>query len=333
MSIDQEIEFVRNWIMQNKRPAYMTTNKKELRIRCPYCGDSRKNPNTAHLYIQMQPPFQFYCQKCGSKGLFNEKTMRDFELYSSDIAMSIIEMDREYSKNNFSGRISYAKKNKHLENPVVESPTALNNLNYFNSRFQSNYTASFVQEKFKVVLDAPSFFSANNLHIMSNQYDFVNAIGFIVSDNSHVVFRDTSNMQPRRYFNLLLDENNCNAEKIYNIKSSISLMAPSVNLIITEGILDVIGLYNAGIGHEDNTIMAAACGKGFNAVILKYLHLGFLNLNVSIYSDSDVDRKFYENLKRQSPYLKGMQMKLYYNRLGKDYGVPKDQIDLQVSYL
>ena len=119
----------------------------------------------------------------------------------------------------------------------------------------------------------------------------------------------------------------------------IDIMQPVVNLVITEGIFDIIGVYThfyKNTQYEKNTIFAAACGKSYNAVILNYIRLGFLNLNISIYSDGDVDVNFYRELKDSNPYLKGSNITIFYNDLydpstgyGKDYGVKKEDIKLR----
>ncbi len=39
----------------------------EIIYRCPFCGDSQKNPNKGHLYINKRAN-QFKCQRCGQTG-------------------------------------------------------------------------------------------------------------------------------------------------------------------------------------------------------------------------------------------------------------------------
>ena len=41
--------------------------QKHIVIRCPYCGDSIKNPNHVHLYISLELPV-FYCVRCSTGG-------------------------------------------------------------------------------------------------------------------------------------------------------------------------------------------------------------------------------------------------------------------------
>ena len=44
-----------------------------------------------------------------------------------------------------------------------------------------------------------------------------------------------------------------------------------------------------------------------------------LNMNISIYSDCDVDVNFYRELKNSNPYLRGSNITIYYNDLYDTY--------------
>ena len=51
------------------------------------------------------------------------------------------------------------------------------------------------------------------------------------------------------------------------------------------------------------------------------------NIVINIFSDSDHDKYFYQNMMNElSPWVE--KINLYYNSIGKDYGVPKDKISL-----
>jgi hypothetical protein len=338
--MSDEIETVRELILKNKKPSYTTTNKKEVRVRCPYCGDSKKNPSSAHMYIEMRPPFRFHCFKCETSGVLNQQTLRDLGIYENDLNVSVINANKDYKQNQGVQKVSY-RKMQTLKNRPTGTIQAINSVNYFNNRYGTNYDESYIVEKFKCVTDAVQFFADNNIYVPAGQYQFDKAIGFISSDNSHVIFRDITNTQPRRYYNLALysKDNLDTISKTYNISNEIDMLEPKVNLVITEGIFDIIGVYNhfyKDTPNEKNTIFAAACGKGYNAVIINYIRMGFLNMNISIYSDADVDVSFYRELKNNSPYLKSQQITVYYNSLydkntgyGKDYGVRVEDIKLK----
>lgn len=328
-------EYVRETILKNKRPSYQTTNRKEVRVRCPYCGDSKTNKSSAHLYIEMKPPFRFHCFKCETSGVLNQDVLRDLDLNMNELRSTIVSANKNVKLTNTIGKISFKKKK--LQNTPVDTEISARAVQYFNNRYGSSYTNEYIVNKFKTVTDPIHFFEENKISIPNGQYDFANAIGFISSDNSHIIFRDISGRQPKRYFNLNLYQDEDVTSKSYNISNNIDIMEERVSLVITEGIFDIIGVYSHFYNeNSENTIFAAACGKAYNAIILKYIRMGFLDLDITIYSDADVDVSFYRNLKESSPYLKNIRLTIYYNSLydpetgyGKDYGVPKHQIKLR----
>lgn len=327
----EAIERVKSFILANKKPAFFTTSRKELRVRCPYCGDSRKDASHAHLYIEMKPPFRFYCQKCNTGGVLNAKTMRDFQLYDTEIAVSLTELNKNYqSKKGYS--VTTFKK-KEFEFPIVVSSSSTTSVNYFNSRYGTNFSNEEITNRFKAVTDGIAFFEKNNLQIPYQMYDISRAIGFLSSDNSHIIFRDTSGTQSRRYFNYAIYPDEFGVNKFYSIKTEIDMLTPEIDLVLCEGIFDIIGVYNYFYNQNKNIIFAAACGKGYNSVIANFIHKGFLNLNITIYSDGDVPLDFYRNLKMNSPYLKRTPITIFYNELEKDYGVPLERIKLRKSIL
>lgn len=328
-------EIIRDIILKTKKPSYQTTNHKEVRIRCPYCGDSKSNPTSAHLYIEMTAPFRFHCFKCETSGVLNTQSFRDMGLFDTELALNVIQANKQKSTNTGIQKISYKQRN--IKNPVFQTEATQKALQYFNGRFGTNYTTDFVNSKFKCILDPISFFNENHIH-PNVQFDYREAIGFLSSDNSHVIFRDYGGKQEKRYNNLNISfQDDSLISKSYNISSEISVMEPEINLVIAEGIFDIIGVNTYFYqGNEKNTIFAAACGKAYNAVILNYIRMGFLNLNVIIYSDADVDPSFYRALKNNAPYLKNSKITVYYNNLynlktkyGKDYGCKKEDIQLR----
>ena len=337
--MEDEVSVIRDLILKNKRPSYTTTNKKEVRVRCPYCGDSKKNKSSAHMYIEMRPPFRFHCFKCETSGVLNQQVLRDLDIYENNLNVSIIEANKNHRQNMnmqpFNFKIPKSK------NRAYDTVASINSVRYFNSRYGTDYDEQTLVSKFKCVTDALSFFNDNNIRVPPNQYDFSKSIGFISSDNSHIIFRDISNSQPKRYYNLALYGQDLitSISKTYNISNNIDMLEESVNLVITEGIFDIIGVYNhfyKDRPEEKNTIFAAACGKGYNAVISNFIRMGFLDFNLCIYSDGDVNLEFFRELKKQSPYLKLMNITIYYNSLynpdtgyGKDYGVKADDIKLK----
>jgi hypothetical protein len=332
-----KVEDIRSLILKNKKPSYNTTNRKEVRVRCPYCGDSQKNKTHAHMYIEIKPPFKFYCQRCSTSGVLNQQTLRDLDIYNNDLSMNIIETNKTIKNTDNIYKPVFNKKNIKLTKE--ETSFSKNALDYFQWRFNKSFTNDYIVDKFRAITNSAKFFEENYIQVPHRygkpMYDFDNSIGFLSSDGSHAIFRDITNQQAKRYFNFnLYNDEESPSGKIFNIKSSVDIMADEINLVLTEGVFDIVGVYEHLYRDKvdmskNNYIFAAAAGKGYNAVINHYIRMGFLNLNVTIYSDADVNVWFYRDLKNYSPYLKNIPLTIYYNTLEKDYGVPEDKIKLK----
>lgn len=311
-------------ILALRKPSYTTTSGMEIRVRCPYCGDSKKDLSQAHMYIQTQSPYKFFCQKCTTSGTLNNNVLKDLGIYDGEVAVQILEENKVARKASTVGHVSFKKKT--LLFPKIDSEQTPAS-RYFNSRFRTSYTASEISDNFKAIVDAKSFFELNKIYDPRG-YDFQNAIGFLSADNSHIIFRDITGKQYKRYHNLALNDNPMSS-KIYNIPTTIDLLSESITLVMAEGIFDIISIYeNFYKGVGNNYIFAAACGKSYESVIEKYIGLGFLNIKPIIYSDADVSATFYRNMKSKSIYLDSTIMTVYYNEYKdeKDFGVPKERI-------
>lgn len=325
-------EKVRETIKASVHPCYENTSKTELYCRCPYCGDSTKSKTSAHFYIRMEPPFLYNCFKCGKSGRMTRKTLEDLGVYDNDIAIGMASMassEADESKNAAKASLSQRKKIVLAE---AETETTKAGLAYLNGRFGSSIDLETANSKFRCSCDPAKFLKSIGV-VAPNGFDCSKSIGFVSSDESHLICRDITGKQERRYTNVNIakDGNDDSVSKIYNIASSIDVMSPEINLVITEGIFDVIGIYLAeyqGTGKEENTIFSAGCGKSYSSVVERFIRKGFLNMNVFIYSDADVDVGYFKEMLRHDPYMGQMKVRLFYNSESKDVGVPKDQIKL-----
>ena len=99
---------------------------------------------------------------------------------------------------------------------------------------------------------------------------------------------------------------------------------------IAEGVFDILGIYYNILNKYDyNTVYTAINGSGYLNVIKYILEQGLLcDVNVNIFSDADRAPDYYTNMiKTLAPFVN--DIRLFYNEIGKDYGVPKDQVRLK----
>ena len=66
------------------------------------------------MYIEMKPPFMFYCQRCDTSGVLNNQTLRDLGLYSNDLSVSVIEANKTIKRNQGVEKLNSVKFNTKL---------------------------------------------------------------------------------------------------------------------------------------------------------------------------------------------------------------------------
>ena len=108
-----------------------------------------------------------------------------------------------------------------------------------------------------------------------------------------------------------------------------NLLKPEINLVIAEGPFDIIGIKEYFYKDDNDSIFIAVNGKGYNPVLNRISRLGFINLNINIYSDADVDMDYYKQMKRYNSILMNNETRIYYNTIEKDYGIKKENIQLK----
>ena len=233
-----------NLLKEKGKRVLLPSNGLELRTRCPYCGDSRKNSSSAHMYISLEPPFLFNCFRCETSGRLTPKVLRDFDIDDSTFHVDIIECNKKYK--NKSSKTVKGKANFKIN--IYHKELAENSIKYLNKRYNTNYTlndADFLTETYRVILDPITFLYQNKIQIEENNpFNFVESIGFLSFDKTYAIFRNinpnTSNKM--RYQNIPLLGRNSNS-KMYAISTDIDLAEEKVNFIMTEGIFDIIGVY------------------------------------------------------------------------------------------
>ena len=317
------LEKFKSTILSKKKPSKITADGKEIWCRCPYCGDSTKHTNHGHFYIKADAPFKYYCQKCTEHGAFNNDVLRDLGLDTPELFIMLAELNAEYRN---SDHYVPPVEKRQLILREYNSILSRQNLQYINDRFKLNMDENYVRETYNIILDVPQFFQDNNIVTQMN-FGFAESIGILSNDKSHISFRDTSNTNPLRYIILTLNEI---GTKTCIVRAPLDVMSPVINVHLAEGMMDIIGIREFLVDKDaTNHIFVAACGKSYLRAIKTIIHRGFLNLNIHIYSDSDVPPTFFDYLKRENIEFTINPVNLYYNDVSKDFGVPKEQIKLR----
>ena len=330
-------------LKENLKVVYLTSGGKELVIRCPYCGDSSKSEVHAHLYIKMNDDhaFPFYCQKCMASGLLDKNLLKDLGINNYELSSNLTSINKEAKtlekryRKNLNDNFSIRKLNTNKLIIPEYTNKSKKKLDYLNSRFSFNLTPEEYINNYKVIFSFKDFLLKNEIeYIMCSDYMLKKLIkgyvGFLSADYNYIIFR---NIEPNcekkyRYYNYqIFDYDNSN--KFYIVKDKINLLQPKIDVVLTEGIFDIIGVKEYFFKDAKNTIFSAVCGKGYNLVLNYLSRLGFMDMNIHIFSDGDVPIEKYKAMIKYSNAMKNNRITIYYNSIEKDYGIKLDRIKLK----
>lgn len=311
-------------------------------VKCPICGEGHKRHNHGHCYIGLinnGPPVVYHCFIGECSGIVTPEFLHSMEIYDNELDNILNIFNKSYDKISKESRKIYMiqKKKDNLIIPNIEERNSnILKLNYLRKRMKIGFSFENCKD-LRMVFSLYDFLDANNIKPNLNRYkrkilDVVNNdyLGFLAANNSHIVFRNIRDNKNLRYLKYEIFDEPSLGNIIYNIPGTrCDIFSDDVNLHVAEGTFDILGVYNSIChGNKINNIYSACCGSGYLNTIRYFIKLGFIgNLNVNIYSDKDKDPTFYKktylNIK---PWVKSIN--IYYNELSKDYGVPKDEIEI-----
>lgn len=311
----------------------------QIALRCAFCGDSRKDPTKTRFYIKINPnndePILYNCFNCGVSGILTPSVLRTFDINELDMNSKLISFNKT----------SVKKINKQLgiyDNIFdfkVSTPanTKLNHIKkeYINNRLGLNLSFREMMA-LKIIFGLDEFLTQNKItevtlnknRLLALNEDYV---GFLSIRNEFIIYRDITNSHKLRYDKYSILKNIDNTRKFYSIPVNIDVMSSEpIQINLAEGAFDILGVYFHVLNqNKHNNIYAAVSGSAYTAVIKYFIQLGIFgdNVTVNIYSDSDKSPDYYKKLKSElGIWFK--DIKLYYNELGKDFGVPKDKISV-----
>lgn len=307
----------------------------ELGVRCPFCGDSVKDPNHHHLNIRINPddnePIVFRCLRCNISGLLTSDTLAMIGNVSTEYASALKKYNRLSSKK--SG-IIINKQKLDLKFPELKiTDGVIKKHKYIEHRLGLKLDIEELNNK-KIVYDFLGLMKYNNIENLNCSIEKAISlqnehVGFLSAKNDFINFRDISGNNKRYYIYKVL-KNFDTTGKFYIMPNNIDPFSTEMKTInIAEGVFDILGLYyHIFKKYEDNMIYTAINGAGYLNVIKYIMNQGVIcDVNVNIFSDSDRPPKYYYNMiERIEPFVNSVN--LYYNSLSKDYGVTEKEIKL-----
>lgn len=279
---------------------------------CPFCGDTHK-----HMYVKIDQdnddPVLYKCFKCAASGIMNQEWLDYFDI--TDIQIPKIKGQRRIQSSGVSDVI-----------PEL--------IDFEKDTINITECAEYIQKRVGVY---PSKNDLKAFQFVGNVFDYVTAYlgGDLKGLRGRVWFRlsngniagralDDGNSFRWRKRNRIDSYGNPCGGGIYIIKNQIDPYQ-TINICICEGVMDAIGLYyHAGI---NNAVFIACMGMDYQVGMKHALDMGIFgdSVNIRIFKDSNIDvvriNREWRNIFKS--------ITIYRNSIGKDYGVPCDQIEIE----
>ena len=321
-------------------PDTRVVNEQQIATRCFLCGDSTKNQYKKRLYIYLDPTNPrdyptYHCFNCFESGIFTSDMLHQMGIDSKD-AGTYLRTLYKASKNDDGSRVYKNHNRKDIDvklPPLVGDEKTLSKIKYLYNRIGYRIPREDFN-RLKIVFNLKEFLDYNNIKPNNQLVDILDRdyIGFLSVRNEYIILRDITNLNKFRYVKYNIFNIRNDAQSFYVSRASIDpLTNEDIHIIVTEGTFDTLGvMYNVLDGDIDNKIFISTCDGTFMQPILSFMRKGLVGNN--IYIDAYIDNDTRMDLKKIKNELKLFtpNFTVYYNRLSKDFGVPRDQIDRDI---
>lgn len=336
------------FLMQTFPDAKYASGKREIRMRCRFCGDS-KDPNEAHFYIKNvegEPHF-YNCFKCNEHGIFTAKTLRYFNEYNPEIAINLELYNRKIMNLPQNRKLMNELAAYRLYNDFVrDDALSRAKLQYINNRLGLNLSFKDCLDM-NIVLNLFDLLNRNHIQSYTRHPNIMEEldqsfIGFLSTDKSFVTLRNlregkVSKYVDKRYINYNIFNKANNSKRYYTIPTTIdTLSARPIEIHIAEGVFDILSIfYNLRGANRNQAIYSTISGNNYlgqiKSLLLSY---GFFNVIAHIYKDNDVPEYKILNLKNALKPI-GIPVYIHWNGYAgeKDFGVKPSRINECVQVL
>ena len=281
---------------------------------CPFCGDTKN-----HLYVKIKldddSPVVYNCFKCNASGIINQKFLEYFGLEDTVHLPKWDGIHRRKLNTNDTART--------VANPIlIDDTTDIHDVcQYINKRVGVLPTIQDLQA-FQYV-PKPFDYAREYLGNHNGERFFNGKVWFRLT-NGNIIGRSIDDDAKYRW--LRYRTNKVIGNGLYTIQTPIDVYQ-DINVCISEGIMDSIGLYYHH--HDTNGVYISTMGSDYLKGIQHILNMGIFGTTVTIkiFKDSDVDsdRIYIPNTMKRL----FKRVEIYQNMIGKDYGVPSNELDIQ----
>ena len=330
--------------------ARLVSGGKEIAMRCPYCGDSKRDRNAAHFYVSIPQDdnvslFHCFRASCLVSGVTTSEKLIEWNIFDPDTAIELTKYNKQVlslDKNK-----KFKQSEVYILNNNYISPSKLSEvkLKYINNRLGTNLTYTDLLNQ-KIVLNLGDLLLTNNITTYTRDPRIIKELdesflGFISPDNAFVNMRNlregkVSKSIDKKYVNYSIFNKLDNTQKYYTLPTTIDLTNPNrIQINIAEGPFDILSVYYNMNTNHNHSIFSAILGGGYLGICKHFIHtMKLINLEFHVYIDNDVDDYMIYDVR---DYLKVYHIPLYIHRNvapnEKDFGVNKSRIQERVYLL
>ena len=287
------------------------SSKHEYRGRCPFCGHSA-NKFYIRIDLDSDDPVMYNCFHCPAHGYLNYELLERLGLEDSITLPKEVKRMKKIPVDTIADAIPFesltkeddvSKVSQYIQSHIGCIPTYQDLLSFQYIGNPSQYCSEYLgMDDIDALRDNRVWFKSTNGNIT----------GCDLKDNSWRKYHSTRTRDAA----------------LYQMKTMVDLMN-DINVVIADGIMDVIGLYY-NYDELDNCMYVATCGKQYQRGILHMLKKGIFGkgVNIHIFKNKfiNVDKIFIDNDMR-----KLFNRVFIYENVGNEYsryGVMKDQLSI-----
>lgn len=319
----------------------------EIVCRCQYCPDST-DPSHGHMYISIPQNDEdisvFYCQKCHTSGLVNNRTLMEWGCYDPEISTALGHINQAAEK--YGRTKGYNREIYNIKNHIYNTQLAEFKLQYINQRLGINMAMEQALQE-KIIFNIGDVLDFNKIQNYTRHLNIVkqlndNFVGFLSLDNNFVNMRRICDKGivyesiDKRYVNYNIFGKKDNTEKFYTLPCEFNPAIPErIKVHIAEGPMDILSIkYNL---RKEYALYSAVGGSGYKGLIMYLMNtMKLWYIELHLYPDNDSsgsDRKINQIVQYLVPY----HIPIYVHRnimVGqKDMGVSADKIQESIIKL
>lgn len=313
-------------------------------VRCPYCGDS-VTANHGHFNIRIEPSdnsvMVYNCFRCPAGGVVTPDVLERLGVTDNTIMESISVMNRNAPIRDVS---RYLAQDSILQLEYKQPDTFRypEKIQYINRRLGRIFDEQDCKNA-KVVTSLKDFLDMNGINEITVEPSIANYlerayVGFLSFGNSYLLFRDITGHSKYPWVKYAILEKAKGTMCFYSMNSEVDLFtSDKITVNMAEGVMDILGVAYHCDEYAANHINIAVGGKFYEKILRQLVSMGFVGKNVVVQIFSDNDIKFnvksvkdttlesYRKIFRDRKQLFGT-MNVWINTIGKDFGVPKNEI-------